>query len=126
MKYVYLLTENSLAKVGVLRKLFSNIIVTLLWLLTRVSLGMVLWCFSPLFSVFSNPSWSRRMATAPESGSARGFFLLKGSRSFLQSLQAISGREIGLKFRYNLLVSFARILFLNWLYMNELDYFEIN
>jgi len=37
------------------------------------------------------------MATLPESGSARGFFLLKGSRSFPQSPQARSGREIGLK-----------------------------
>ena len=30
------------------------------------------------------------------------------------------------KFQCNLLVSLARILFFNWLYMNELDYFEIN
>jgi len=30
------------------------------------------------------------------------------------------------KFRCNLFVSLARILFLNWLYMNQLDYFEIN
>ena len=30
------------------------------------------------------------------------------------------------KFRCNLWGSLARILFLNWLYMNELDYFEIN
>ena len=28
--------------------------------------------------------------------------------------------------RGNLLVSLARILILNWLYMNELDYLEIN
>jgi len=28
--------------------------------------------------------------------------------------------------RCNLLVSLARVLFLNWLYMNEVDYFEIN
>ena len=35
------------------------------------------------------------MATLPESGSARDFFLLKGSRSIPQSRQARSGREIG-------------------------------
>ena len=49
----------------------------------------------PLFSVLSNPSWSRQMATLPEPGSARGFFLLKGSRSSPQSPHARSGREIG-------------------------------
>jgi len=34
----------------------------------------------PLVSVLSSPSWSRQMAALPESGSAKGFFLLKGSR----------------------------------------------
>ena len=29
------------------------------------------------------------------------------------------------KFQCNLLVSLARILFLNWLYMNELDYLKL-
>ena len=33
--------------------------------------------------------WSRRMATLPESGSARGFFMLKGICSFPQSPQAL-------------------------------------
>jgi len=45
----------------------------------------------------ASPSWLKRIATLPESGSARGFFLLKGSRSFPQSAQARSGRDIGLK-----------------------------
>ena len=40
----------------------------------RYPLNGVVVFFPPL----SDPSWLRRMATLPESGSARGFFLLKG------------------------------------------------
>jgi len=57
------------------------------------------------------------MAALPESGSARGFFLLR------------TGDWIEEKFRCNLLVSLARKLFLNWLYMNyglDYDYNELN
>ena len=71
------------------------------------------WCYGvccPLFSVFSNPSWSRQMATLPESGSARGFFLLKGSRFSPQSPRARSGREICI-----LLVSLARKCMYVWI-----------
>jgi len=77
--------------------------VTLLWSLTCVFLFQQVsfeWCYSvccPLFSVFSNPSWWRRMATLPESGSDGGFFLLKGSCSSPQSPRARSGWEIGPK-----------------------------
>ena len=74
-----------------------DIMYILLLELTCVSLFQQIsfeWCygvFFPLFSVFSNPSWSRCMATLPESGSARGFFLLKGSRFSPQSPRACSG-----------------------------------
>jgi len=57
--------------------------------------SLLLGCYSvccPLFSVHSNPSWMRWMATLPESGSARGFLLLEGSRSSPQSPHACSGR----------------------------------
>jgi len=66
-----------------------------------------------LFSVLSNPSWSKWMATLPDSGSAKGFFLLKGSRFSLQSPQASSRWEIGPKRSFGaiLLVSLARKLF---------------
>jgi len=53
--------------------------------------GLVLWCFFP---VFSNPSWSRWMATLPESGSARGFFLLKGSFSFHSHLMHTQDKRL--------------------------------
>jgi len=56
------------------------------------------------------------------SGSARGFFLLKGSCFSPQSPHACSGRGIGQeKFRCNLLVSLASKLFLNWISQYELD-----
>jgi len=44
----------------------------------------------------------------------------------LTVLKSGAGGMEYIKFRCNLLVSLARILFLNWLYMNESDYFEIN
>ena len=72
-------------------------------------LRMVLWCFFPIFSVFSNPSWSRRMATLPESGSARGFFLLKESRFSPQSPQACSERGIGLKRSFGAICWFPQL-----------------
>ena len=95
--------------------------------LTCVSLSQKVsfeWCYSvccPLFSVLSNHSWSRRMATHPESGSARGFFLLKGSRFIPQSPHAHSWNWTQETFWCNLLVSLARKLFLNWFFMYELD-----
>ena len=44
-----------------------------------------------VFVVPSAPSWSRRMAALPGSGSDGGFFLLKGSRFSPQSPHAHSG-----------------------------------
>ena len=105
---------------------------TLLWLLTRVSLFQQVsfeWCYgvySPSFLSSQTPAgrggWPPFVSLVLPEVSARLW-----SRSFPQSPQARSGQEIRLKtFRCNLLVSLARILFLNWLYMNELDYLEIN
>ena len=54
-------------------------------------------CVCPLFSVLSNPCWLRQMATLPESGSARHFFLLRGSHFSPQSPHARSGWGIGPK-----------------------------
>ena len=98
--------------------------ITLLLSLPRVSLSQevsLAWGYGaccPLFPVLSNPSW----ATLPESGSARGFFLFKGSFFFPQLPRARSGRGIGSKkvFQCNLLGSLVRLLFFNWLCIYEL------
>ena len=54
------------------------------------------------------------------------FVLILATVAGAKYLVAKSGDWTEEKFRCNLLVSLARTLFLNWLYMNELDYFEIN
>ena len=80
---------------------FLYVHMTFLLSLPCVSLSQqvsLVWCngvCGPLFPVLSTPSWSRQMANLPESGSARGFFLLKGSRSSPQSPHACSVWEIG-------------------------------
>jgi len=80
---------------------------------------MVLWCFfPPLFC----PLKPQLVEADGHPGSARGFFLLKGSRFSPQSPGTLrTGDWTEKKFRCNLLVSLARKLFLNWLCMNELD-----
>ena len=99
--------------------------VTLLWLLTCVSLLRCL--LSPLFCPLKlqlvgadgHPSWFWFCQR----------FLPVKRESFLSTVASCTRRTGDWtedKFRSNLLVSLARILFLNWLNMNELDYFEIN
>ena len=126
---------------------YDIIHLALLLSLTCVSLShqvSVEWCYSvccPLFSVLSNPSWSRRMAILPESDSARGFFLLKGSCSFPQSPQARSGREIGLKTSFGAICWFPELgycfwistIWMNWIILKlinwislDYDYNELN
>ena len=74
----------------------------------------------PLFPVLLNPSWSRWMATLPES--ARGFFLLKESFFFPQSPRACSKQGIGIegRFRCNLLFS------LHYINKTEFYWIELN
>ena len=77
------------------------------------------WCYG----VFS-PSF---LSSQTPAGQCR--FLPVKRESFLSTVATgtlRTGDWTEEKFRCNLLVSLARILFLNWLYMNELDYFEIN
>ena len=72
-----------------------GIVVIVVFLFQQVSFK---WCYGVCCPLFvSNLSCSRQMATLPESGSARCFFLLKGSRFSQQSPHACSGWEIGPK-----------------------------
>ena len=96
---------------SILYSFFLHVRITLLLSLACVSLSQqvsLVWCNGvccPLFPVLSNPSWLRQMAALPQSGSARGFFLLKGS--FFRT-----GDWSKEKFLCNLLVFLAWLLFL--------------